>query len=149
LDYFHTAFHKANVDRVFTLLWFQLSDGPGTIRDRLTVSLGDLIFVSPWSPIGSDNYLPKDMFYDFATFAFVECSGENIMLTDVKLYFLAGLALAGGAALITSRLSDETRDSMEDVLPRWQHLIFFIDYFNLLEKSLLMVYSLGVLYQAI
>jgi hypothetical protein len=37
---------------------------------------------------GSDNYLPKDMFYDLVKISLVDCSGENITLTDVNFTFL-------------------------------------------------------------
>jgi hypothetical protein len=85
LDCFYTAFHKANVDGVFTLLWFKYLTDSATFE----IDLRFLLEAQSLShPNGSVNYLPKDMFYDFAIFALVECSGEIITLTDVNFTFL-------------------------------------------------------------
>ena len=58
LDYFYTAFHKASVNGspIVNPLWFKyLTD---------TATFGSI-------------YLPKDKFYDFATFSPVEGTGQT------------------------------------------------------------------------
>ena len=62
---------------------------------------GDSILVSP---VTEENittvtiYLPKDKFYDFASFAPVQGTGQNITLTDVNFTTIP-LHIRGGAVL--------------------------------------------------
>jgi alpha-glucosidase len=101
LDYFYTAFHKASVDGspVVNPLWFKYPRDTATFGIDLQFLFGDSILVSP---VTGENittvtiYLPKDKFYDFATFAPVEGTGQNITLTDVN-FTMIPLHIRGGA----------------------------------------------------
>ena len=103
LDYFYTAFHKASVDGspVINPLWFKYPKDTATFGIDLQFLFGDSILVSP---VTEENvttvtiYLPKDKFYDFATFAPVEGMGQNITLTDVNFTTIP-LHIRGGAVL--------------------------------------------------
>ncbi|KAF8496801.1 alpha-glucosidase [Russula emetica] len=103
LDYFYTAFHKASVDGspVVNPLWFKYPTDTATFGIDLQFLFGDSILVSP---VTEENittvtiYLPKDRFYDFATFAPVEGTGQNITLTDVN-FTMIPLHIRGGAVL--------------------------------------------------
>ena len=103
LDYFYTAFHKASVDGspVINPLWFKYPKDTATFGIDLQFLFGDSILVSP---VTEENvttatiYLPKDKFYDFATFAPVQGTGQNITLTDVN-FITIPLHIRGGAVL--------------------------------------------------
>jgi alpha-glucosidase len=103
LDYFYTAFHQASVDGspVLNPLWFKYPTDTATFGIDLQFLFGDSILVSP---VTEENvtavtiYLPKDKFYDFATFAPVEGMGQNITLTDVN-FTMIPLHIRGGAVL--------------------------------------------------
>ena len=103
LDYFYTAFHKASVDGspVVNPLWFKYPTDPATFGIDLQFLFGDSVLVSP---VTEENittvtiYLPKDKFYEFATFAPVEGTGQNITLTDVNFTTIP-LHIRGGAVL--------------------------------------------------
>ena len=103
LDYFYTAFHKASVDGspVINPLWFKYPTDTATFGIDLQFLFGDSILVSP---VTEENktmatiYLPKDKFYDFATFTPVEGTGQNITLTDVNFTTIP-LHIRGGVVL--------------------------------------------------
>ena len=103
LDYFYTAFHKASVDGSPPInpLWFKYPKDTATFGIDLQFLFGDSILVSP---VTEENittvtvYLPKDKFYDFATFAPVDGTGQNITLTDVNFTTIP-LHIRGGAVL--------------------------------------------------
>ncbi|KAI0274382.1 alpha-glucosidase [Russula aff. rugulosa BPL654] len=103
LDYFYTAFHKASLDGspVINPLWFKYPTDTATFGIDLQFLFGDSILVSP---VTEENvttvtiYLPKDNFYDFATFAPVEGTGQNITLTNVNFTTIP-LHIRGGAVL--------------------------------------------------
>ena len=103
LDYFYTAFHKASVDGspVVNPLWFKYPTDAATFGIDLQFLFGDSVLVSP---VTEENittvtiYLPKDKFYDFATFAPVEGTGQNITLTDVN-FTMIPLHIRGGVVL--------------------------------------------------
>ena len=103
LDYFYTAFHKASLDGspVISPLWFKYPTDTATFGIDLQFLFGDSILVSP---VTEENittvtiYLPKDRFYDFATFAPVEGTAQNITLTDVNFTTIP-LHIRGGAVL--------------------------------------------------
>jgi alpha-glucosidase len=103
LDYFYTAFHKASVvgSPVVNPLWFKYPMDTTTFGIDLQFLFGDSILVSP---VTEENitmvtiYLPKDKFYDLATFTPVEGTGQNMTLTDVN-FTMIPLHIRGGAVL--------------------------------------------------
>jgi alpha-glucosidase (family GH31 glycosyl hydrolase) len=89
LDYLYTAFHKASVDGspVVNPLWFKYPTDMATFGIDLQFIFGDSILVSPVTEESTTTvtiYLPKDKFYDFATFAPVEGTGQNITSTSLR-----------------------------------------------------------------
>lgn len=103
LDYFYTAFHKASVDGspVVNPLWFKYPTDTATFGIDLQFFFGDSILVSPVTEENQTTvtiYLPKDKFYDFATFAPVEGTGQNITLTNVN-YTSIPLHIRSGVVL--------------------------------------------------
>ncbi|KAF8496804.1 alpha-glucosidase [Russula emetica] len=81
--------------------WFKYPTDTTTFGIDLQFLFGDSILVSP---VTEENittvtiYLPKDRFYDFATFAPVKGTGQNITLTDVN-FSMIPLHIRGGAVL--------------------------------------------------
>ena len=71
------AFHNASLDGspVINPLWFKYPTDTDTFGIDLQFLFGDLILVSEEN-ITVSIYLPKDNFYDFATFAPVEGTGQ-------------------------------------------------------------------------
>ncbi|KAH9009114.1 alpha-glucosidase [Lactarius deliciosus] len=116
LDYFYTAFHQASVDGspVLNPLWFKYPKDTSTYGIDLQFFFGDSILVSPVTDENATSvsiYLPKDQFYDFATFAPVDGKGEhvtlsNIGLTDIPLHIRGGavLPLRAKSAMTTTEL---------------------------------------------
>jgi alpha-glucosidase len=103
LDYLYTAFHKASVDGspVVNPLWFKYPKDTATFGIDLQFIFGDSILVSPVTEEHMTTvaiYLPKDKFYDLATFAPVEGTGQNITLTNVN-FTMIPLHIRGGAVL--------------------------------------------------
>lgn len=82
-------------------LWFKYPTDSSTFGIDLQFFFGDSILVSP---VTEENvttvtiYLPKDRFYDFATLAPVEGTGENVTLTNVNFTTIP-LYIRGGAVL--------------------------------------------------
>ena len=82
-------------------LWFKYPTDSATFGIDLQFFFGDSILVSP---VTEENittvtiYLPKDKFYDFATFAPVEGTGQNITLSNVNFTTIP-LHIRGGAVL--------------------------------------------------
>jgi len=103
LDYLYTAFHKASLDGspVLNPLWFKYPTDTSTFGIDLQFFFGDSVLVSP---VTEENvttvtiYLPKDRFYDFATFAPVEGMGQNVTLPNVN-YTTIPLHIRGGVVL--------------------------------------------------
>src|SRR5579863_5704783 len=103
LDYFYTAFHKASVDGspILNPLWFKYPTDTSTFGIDLQYFFGDSILVSPVTEENATSvtiYLPKDKFYDFATFTPVEDTGQHVTLTDVNFTTIP-LHIRGGAVL--------------------------------------------------
>jgi alpha-glucosidase len=86
---------------VINPLWFKYPTDSSTFGIDLQFFFGDSILVSP---VTEENvttvtiYLPKDKFYDFATLAPVEGTGENVTLTNVNFTTIP-LYIRGGAVL--------------------------------------------------
>ncbi|KAF8267580.1 alpha-glucosidase [Lactarius quietus] len=116
LDYFYTAFHQASVDGspVLNPLWFKYPQDTSTYGIDLQFFFGDSILVSPVTDENATSvsiYLPQDRFYDFATYAPVEGTGqyvtlENISFTEIPLYIRGGavLPLRAAGAMTTTEL---------------------------------------------
>ena len=86
---------------VINPLWFKYPTDTATFGIDLQFFFGDSILVSPITEENATTvaiYLPKDKFYDFATFAPVEGTGQNITLTDVNFTTIP-LLIRGGAVL--------------------------------------------------
>jgi alpha-glucosidase len=89
LDYFYTAFHQASIDGspVLSLRWFKYP------QDKSTYSP-----VTDENAMSVLNYFPQDRFYDFATFAPIDGTGQhitlvNISFTKIPLYIRDGTVL--------------------------------------------------------
>lgn len=116
LDYFYTAFHQASVDGspVLNPLWFKYPKDTSTYAIDLQFFFGDSILVSPVTDENATSvsiYLPKDRFYDFATFAPVDGAGQyvtlsNINFTEIPLHIRGGtvLPLRAASAMTTTEL---------------------------------------------
>jgi alpha-glucosidase len=103
LDYLYTAFHRAHVDGLPVLnpLWFKYPTDTSTFGIDLQFFFGDSILVSPVTEENATSvtiYLPKDRFYDFATLAPVEGTGEPVTLTNVNFTTIP-LHIRGGTVL--------------------------------------------------
>jgi alpha-glucosidase len=103
LDYIYTAFHQASIDGTPVLhpLWFKYPKDRNTFDIEYQFFYGDSILVSPVTEENATAvtiYLPKDIFYDFKTFAPVEGTGTFITLTNVDLVELP-LYIKGGCVL--------------------------------------------------
>ncbi|TFY71663.1 hypothetical protein EVG20_g1354 [Dentipellis fragilis] len=103
LDYLYTAFHTAHTDGtpVVKPLWFNYPTDSNTYPIDLQFFFGDSILVSPVTDENSTSvsiYLPKDRFYDFATFAPVDGTGasvnlDNVTFTSIPLHIKSGVVL--------------------------------------------------------
>ncbi|KXN82694.1 putative alpha/beta-glucosidase agdC [Leucoagaricus sp. SymC.cos] len=103
LDYLYTAFHQAHLDGTPVLhpLWFKYPKDTNTFPIDLQFFFGDSVLVSPVTQENStsvDVYLPKDIFYDFATLAPVEGSGSTVTLNNINFTTIP-LHIKGGAVL--------------------------------------------------
>ncbi|KAF9443144.1 glycoside hydrolase family 31 protein [Macrolepiota fuliginosa MF-IS2] len=103
LDYLYTAFHQAHTDGTPVLhpLWFKYPKDTNTFPIDLQFFFGDSILVSPVTEENStsvDIYLPKDIFYDFATLAPVQGTGSTVTLSGVNLTTIP-LHIKGGTVL--------------------------------------------------
>ena len=81
-------------------LWFKYPRDTATFGIDLQFLFGDSILVSPVTEniTTVTIYLPKDKFYDFATFVPVVGTGQNITLTDVNFTTIP-LHIRSGAVL--------------------------------------------------
>ena len=116
LDYFYTAFHRASIDGspVLNPLWFKYPQDTSTYDIDLQFFFGDSILVSPVTDENATSvsiYLPKDRFYDFATLAPVDGTGQyvtlsNISFSDIPLHIRGGtvLPLRAKGAMTTTEL---------------------------------------------
>ena len=116
LDYFYTAFHQASLDGspVLHPLWFKYPKDTSTYDIDLQFFFGDSILVSPVTDENATSvsiYLPKDRFYDFATLAPIDGTGQyitlsNISFTEIPLYIRGGavLPLRAAGAMTTTEL---------------------------------------------
>ncbi|KAF9447127.1 glycoside hydrolase family 31 protein [Macrolepiota fuliginosa MF-IS2] len=103
LDYFYTAFHQAHTNGapVLNPLWFKYPKDTNTFPIDLQFFFGDSILVSPVTEENStsvDIYLPKDIFYDFATLAPVQGAGSTVTLNGVNFTTIP-LHIKGGTVL--------------------------------------------------
>ncbi|KDQ10939.1 glycoside hydrolase family 31 protein [Botryobasidium botryosum FD-172 SS1] len=103
LDYIYTAFHQAHVDGspVLSPLFYKYPKDSNTFGLDLQFFYGDSILVSPVTDENSTSvsiYLPKDIFYDFLTYAPVQGQGANVQLTDVGFTTIP-VHIRGGAVL--------------------------------------------------
>lgn len=86
---------------VLNPLWFKYPTDASTLGIDLQYFFGDSILVSPVTEENATSvmiYLPKDKFYDFATFTPVEGTGRHVTLTDVNFTTIP-LHIRGGAVL--------------------------------------------------
>lgn len=88
LDYLYTAFHAAHVDGapVLSPLWFEYPKDTTTFGIDLQFFYGPSILISPVTEENSTSvryYLPRDVFYDFATLATVSSRGDWVRQNDV------------------------------------------------------------------
>lgn len=116
LDYFYTAFHQQSVDGTpsWSPLWYKYPSDKNTWGIDMQFFFGDSILVAPVIEEGSKSvtfYLPKDTFYDFATFERIEGKGANVTLndvpfTDIPVYIRGGsiLPLRAKSAMTTTAL---------------------------------------------
>ena len=116
LDYIYTAFHQASIDGspVLNPLWFKYPQDTSTYNIDLQFFFGDSILVSPVTDENATSvsiYLPNDRFYDFATLAPVDGTGQyvtlsNISFSDIPLHIRGGavLPLRAQSAMTTTEL---------------------------------------------
>ncbi|KAG5654020.1 hypothetical protein H0H81_008330 [Sphagnurus paluster] len=116
IDYIYTAFHQANLDGTPVLhpLWFKYPKDTTTFSIDLQFFYGDSLLVSPVTQDDSTSvtfYLPRDIFYDFATLAPVKGTGapvtlNNVSFTQIPLHIKGGsvLPLRAKSAMTTTEL---------------------------------------------
>jgi alpha-glucosidase len=115
MDYIYTSFHQAHLDGspVLNPVWYKYPQDANTYPIDLQFFFGDSILVSPVTQENSTSatiYLPKDIFYDFKTFAPVQGKGANVTLsvgyTDIPVHIRGGsiLPLRSKSAMTTTEL---------------------------------------------
>ncbi|KAG8955586.1 hypothetical protein FRC04_007577 [Tulasnella sp. 424] len=116
LDYIYTYFHRQSTDGTPLIgpMWFQYPTDQNTYPIDLQFFYGDSVLVSPVTQESStsvDIYLPKDIFYDYFTFAPVQGAGakvslSNVTFTDIPLHIRGGgiLPMRVDSAMTTTTL---------------------------------------------
>ncbi|KAG8901775.1 hypothetical protein FRB99_005113 [Tulasnella sp. 403] len=116
LDYIYTHFHRQSVDGtpLIAPLWYFYPQDQTTFGIDLQFFYGDYVLVSPVTQENATNvdvYFPKDVYYDFYTYAPVRTTGTTVSLmgidfTDIPLHIRGGgiIPMRSESAMTTTDL---------------------------------------------